>query len=231
MRSPWSEATENETKALMSHEKERMEKLEWMNQIATTPLVFGPAVWHFNPITLINYINQLTNGKNWAHSVFGNLLAKVESNGDYSAYNQINNSKLKVFYNTNITSYTLNILMEKQKTNSDGFREIFAAGRYQIIPDTLKEAVDKLSLSCEEKFSPELQDKVFNEYLIKIKRPNIIKYLEGNGDVEDAIHDWAMEFASAGVRKGREIKSTKKRDSEGRVVFDPVTKKAIYQRK
>lgn len=74
-----SEATEDETKALMSHEKERMEKLEWMSQITTAPLILGPAVWHLNPITLINYINQLTNGKNWAHSAFGNLLAKVES--------------------------------------------------------------------------------------------------------------------------------------------------------
>lgn len=41
--------------------------------------------------------------------------------------------------------------------------------------------------------------------MIKIKRKNIIKYLEQDGDVEDAIYDWAKEFASAGVRKGKTI--------------------------
>ncbi len=62
-----SEATEDETKALMSHEKERMEKLEWMSQIAVAPLVFGPAVWHFNPIVVIN-----------------NLKSSVVKGGDFS---------------------------------------------------------------------------------------------------------------------------------------------------
>lgn len=53
-----SEATEDETKALMSHEKERMEKLEWMSKITTTPLVLGPAIWHFNPISLVSCIQK-----------------------------------------------------------------------------------------------------------------------------------------------------------------------------
>jgi hypothetical protein len=230
--SNWAtETTEDETKALMAHEKERMEKLEWMSQISASPVVFGPMVWHFNPIALISFIHQSSNGHNWARSAFGNLLAKVESNNDYTAYNQLNNSKLKAFYSTNITSYTLDVLMEKQKKNSNGFREIFAAGRYQIIPDTLKDAVAKMSLSCEEKFTSELQDRIFNEYIIKIKRPNIIKYLDGDGDVEDAIHDWAMEFASAGVRKGKEIKSIKMRDSDGNVMLDAKTKKAKHQKR
>ncbi|EOV9671713.1 hypothetical protein ACN5L5_000215 [Cronobacter turicensis] len=46
-------------------------------------------------------------------------------------------------------------------------------------------------------------------YLIKIKRPAIIGYLEGAGDVEEAIYDWAKEFASAGVRKNKVISPSK----------------------
>ena len=56
-----SEATEDETKALMSHEKERMEKLEWMSQITTAPLVLGPAVWHFNSIILLGFLSKNKN--------------------------------------------------------------------------------------------------------------------------------------------------------------------------
>jgi len=46
-----------------------------------------------------------------------------------------------------------------------------------------------------------MQGKIFNEYIIKINHPAIINYLEGNGSVEEAIYDWAKEFASAGVRR------------------------------
>ncbi len=38
-----------------------------------------------------------------------------------------------------------------------------------------------------------------------MKRPQIINYLESDGKIEDAIYDWAKEFASAGVEKGRKI--------------------------
>lgn len=32
-----------------------------------------------------------------------------------------------------------------------------------------------------------------------------MKFLKGEGNIEDAIYDWAKEFASAGVEKGRKI--------------------------
>ncbi|OCG16466.1 hypothetical protein [Gilliamella sp. WF3-4] len=95
---------------------------------------------------------------------------------------------------------TIEELIDKQTK-----REIFAAGRFQIIPQTLKAAVAYLKLDLSLKYNKETQDTLFEEYLIKIKRKNIIKYLEHNGDIEDAIYDWAKEFASAGVRKGKAI--------------------------
>ncbi|MBQ9724396.1 MAG: hypothetical protein IJV56_03535, partial [Neisseriaceae bacterium] len=44
-------------------------------------------------------------------------------------------------------------------------RKVFAVGNYQIIPDTLNGAVKKLKLTGDEKFTPELQDKIFREHL------------------------------------------------------------------
>ena len=46
---------------------------------------------------------------------------------------------------------------------------------------------------------------IFNDYLIKKKRREIIRFLEGSGSIEDAMYAWAKEFASAGVEKGKEI--------------------------
>lgn len=51
--------------------------------------------------------------------------------------------------------------------------------------------------------------------MIKIKRKNIIKYLEYNGDIEDAIYDWDKEFALAGVRKGKAISGGRVATFEG----------------
>lgn len=97
---------------------------------------------------------------------------------------------------------------------------MFATGRYQLIPDTLSAAVKNLDLDTSLKYDEVVQDKIFEEYLIKVKRKAFINFLEGNGSVEDAIYAWAMEFASAGVRKGKNISPVKKRDEDGKVVTE-----------
>ncbi len=154
--------------------------------------------WFMHPVAMMDYF-KVEKKRGWAESPFALLLGKVESNNDYSAYNQTK-PKLRAFFNTNLTSMTIEELIDKQSK-----KEIFAAGRFQIIPQTLKAAVAYLKLDLSLKYNKETQDTLFEEYLIKIKRKSIIKYLEHDGDVEDAIYDWAKEFASAGVRKGKTI--------------------------
>ena len=48
-----------------------------------------------------------------------------------------------------------------------------AFGAYQIIGDTMKDAKVKLGLKGDEKMTAALQDKIYQEYLIKRKRPAI----------------------------------------------------------
>lgn len=75
-------------------------------------------------------------------------------------------------------------------------REFNAAGRYQLIRKTMREAVKGLGLSGEEKFDKTTQDKLFN-YLITTKRPAIGKYLSGeSNDLHAALKSAAMEWAS-----------------------------------
>ncbi|EBF0273821.1 hypothetical protein DB992_06000 [Salmonella enterica] len=102
---------------------------------------------------------------------------------------------------------TIKDVMEYQADSSSN--GLFATGRFQIVPLTLKEAVRVLGLDVNAYYDEEMQDKIFEEYIIKIKRPAIINYLEGDGSVENAIYDWAKEFASAGVHLGKEISRSK----------------------
>lgn len=147
----------------------------------------------------------------WAKSSFAKLLAKVESNDDYSAYNKISSPPPKTFYETDLTSLSIAQIQKKQKD-----REMFAVGRYQIIPSTLTDAVNMLKLDSSLTFDEETQDRIFEDYLLKIKRKALIRYLEGDGDIEDALHAWAKEFASAGVRKGKRINPASRIDAQGK---------------
>ncbi|MCK7226344.1 hypothetical protein L8P27_00505 [Enterobacter asburiae] len=172
--------------------------LRWMHRVAG--MVENP--WHMHPLVFLDALREAKK-QGWAHSQFAELLGSVESKNDYTAYNQIHQNPKRTVakYHTNLTSMTIKQIMESQlHTNV-----MFATGRFQIIPGTLIDAVRTLNLDVNSLYDEATQDRIFEEYLIKVKRPAIIAYLEGNGSVEDAIYDWAKEFASAGVRKGNTI--------------------------
>jgi hypothetical protein len=179
-----------------------IDKMAWMQDVTTEKL--GPSLWHMHPLMFLGALRKSVK-VGWAHSKFGYFLGKVESKNDYSAYNV--HVTYTPHYKTKLTGMTIKEVMTSQEDNTSN--GLFATGRFQVVPKTLKDAVSKLNLDVNSTYNEETQDKIFNEYLIKIKRPAIINFLEGNGNVEDAIYDWAKEFASAGVRKGKEISPSK----------------------
>ena len=89
-----------------------------------------------------------------------------------------------------------------------------AAGRYQIINDTLKGAVAALHLTGNELFDKNLQDKIFNEYLTgPKKRPHLYAYLSGRSDdVVAAALDASQEWASVAAPAGSRLRSGAKAD-------------------
>ncbi|ENL9264216.1 hypothetical protein AB6K26_004668, partial [Salmonella enterica] len=182
--------------------------LRWMHRVAG--MVENP--WHMHSLVFLDALREKKK-KRWAHSPFAELLGSVESKNDYTAYNQIHHNPKRTVakYYTNLTSMTIKQVMQNQMHTNI----MFATGRFQIIPGTLIDAVKWLKLDVNSLYDEAAQDQIFEEYIIKVKRPAIIAYLEGNGSVEDAIYDWAKEFASAGVRKGNTISKGRIAQVEG----------------
>jgi hypothetical protein len=83
-----------------------------------------------------------------------------------------------------------------------------AAGRYQIIGSTLREAVQSMGLTGSEKFDQKMQDRIFNEFLLKHQGPEIARYLAGkSGDSDAAGYNAAKEWASVAVPRGMRTES------------------------
>lgn len=111
----------------------------------------------------------------------------MESKNDYTAYNV--HVTYRAHFKTNFTSMTIQEVMESQADPSSNV--LFATGRFRIVPVTLKEAVRVPGLDVNARYDEDMQDRIFEEYLIKIKRSAIINYLEVDRNIEDAIYDWA----------------------------------------
>ena len=138
---------------------------------------------------------------------FGDFIASGESRGDYNAYNYFTGegdskqlvSKINA-QGEDFIPFTEMTIAEVQELQSQ--RKVFAAGKYQVIPITLNDAIKDLGLDPNQKFSKEVQEQIFNEYLITAKknRGALEAYLNGESDdLAAAIRDAALEFASLPV--------------------------------
>ncbi|MEN4884508.1 MULTISPECIES: hypothetical protein [Enterobacter] len=215
---PFLNALKKEAPEWKKYSEDFLDKMAWMQDVTSEKL--GPSLWHMHPIAFLGALIKKNTG--WAHSKFANLLGSVESKNDYSAYNVTKTGKSVPHYNSNLTKMTISEVIDAQRE-----RNMFATGRFQIIPETLKSAVKALSLDTSKLYDAAMQDQIFEQFLIKLKRPAFINYLEGNGSSEDAIYAWAKEFASAGVRKGKSISPKKEPvlDANGLPVYENGKKK------
>ena len=127
------------------------------------------------------------------------LIAKGE--GDYNSVNRgyagdtpggIQHLKGQTFEN-----FTVGQVMKLQRW------EIFAVGRYQFIPSTLRWAVKHSSVDELDMFTPEVQDRLMATLVI-YKRPAVGAYLRGDHDLLGwALNELAKEWASIEYRYGR----------------------------
>jgi uncharacterized protein (TIGR02594 family) len=121
-----------------------------------------------------------------------------ESKGNYNIFNQGAGHKYKQGQ-TDFSKMTVNQVIERQNLGQKDPNKLFAIGKYQIIPETLKDAKSKLKLSGDEKFTPEMQDKIFADYLTKEKRPQIEKFIKSGKGIDAAAKASAQEWASIGA--------------------------------
>ena len=112
------------------------------------------------------------------------------------------NSNKYPLLNKNVSDSTIAEVKLFQSRGRDSNGQLWAVGRYQIIPNTLKGIQKKLNLSENTKFNQEVQDKM--GYALMLERTNLRNYL--TGVVEDnkenrqkASLDMAKIWSSIGV--------------------------------
>jgi len=128
------------------------------------------------------------------------LISKGE--GDYNSINRgragdtpggIQSLKGHTFEN-----FTTQQVMDMQR-----YEGLYAVGRYQFIPSTLRWAVTMSEVDPLDMFTPEVQDKLAVA-LIMYKRPAVGAYIRGDHELEGwALNEIAKEWASIEYRNGR----------------------------
>jgi hypothetical protein len=92
---------------------------------------------------------------------------------------------------------TIGEVIARQSTPRRETSHLFAVGKYQLIPSTLLAAVRELRLPLDMKLDAALQEKIFRDYILTIKRPEVEAYITGKSlDQLRARKALASEFAS-----------------------------------
>ena len=93
-----------------------------------------------------------------------------------------------------LSDMTVGEVMELQAQD-----KLFAVGKYQIIPKTMKGFVRTMKISLDDKFDSTTQEK-FKRYVTDFKRPAVGRYLRGESNNRaEAAQELAREFASIGL--------------------------------
>jgi hypothetical protein len=134
----------------------------------------------------------------------GSLIAKAESGKDgYNAFNRgtANGKIIPAGKKMDLTKMSIKEIMALQALPPDDPNRLFAVGKYQCIPVTLKAACQSLNIDINEPFSERTQDIICQEYLVGKKRPALVAYYrnpdKNNKDLLfKAGQSLAAEFAS-----------------------------------
>lgn len=150
------------------------------------------------------------------YAKLGQLIASGE--GDYNSVNRgLVNGKNLGSFKTDLSKMTISQILARNKLKPGNKLRMNAVGKYQIIASTMKQAVKAMGLSGNEKFTPELQERIFREFLIP-KRKGLNDYLQGGKtSLERAQYEAAMEWASIPVPKG--FKTQSGRISDGTITY------------
>lgn len=129
----------------------------------------------------------------------GDLIAQGE--GDWNAVNRgyagDTPGGIRSITGKNFDQHTVNEVIQLQRWT------IYAAGRYQFIPVTMRFAVANSDVKGTDKFNAETQNKLFAA-LLQYKRPAVGAYLRGDHDYLGwALNEMAKEWASVEYRYGR----------------------------
>ena len=131
------------------------------------------------------------------YPLFDQLLGRHE--GGYDDFNTPKGSKYathrgeEIADGKKLSDLTVGEVMQMQKNG-----KLFAAGHYQITPPAMKDALRLSGVSPDEKFSPEIQDKLFEDGLLKkAGAGRLYDYITGKSDdIDKAMLATAQEWAA-----------------------------------
>lgn len=155
----------------------------------------------------------LTSGSEWKYSKYP-LLWDVILGGesrtwnDYNYYHPSLKSRIRTedtapFSNKKLTEMSISEVMAYQKkSRSSDTGQLWATGRFQIIPVTLKGSVARTGLKGSEKYNEKNQQKLADSLIDG--RPALRNYLNGkvsdtSANLKAAAFDVAQEWSSVGV--------------------------------
>ena len=153
--------------------------------------------------------NRVSGGPNdfGSSSPLGTLISSGE--GGYDSYNRgragdANGAQI------DFSQMTVGEVMRRQDLAGSDPNRLFAVGKYQMIPGTFEETANALGIDRNAKLTPQLQERMFADYLVDEKRPQVKAYITGetNGaqGLQGAQLALAREFASvADPRTGRSV--------------------------
>ncbi len=143
----------------------------------------------------------------------GDALATGE--GNYESYNtgtkgvdggRVGHSYLNPSPGT-VTNKTINEILATRSRSGYDTDRMFATGKYQTTLDTLAAAKKAMGLTGNERYTPEMQERVFREFLLqKAGGGKLAAFVNrGEGTVETAQYAAAKEWASIAVPSGLAI--------------------------
>lgn len=115
--------------------------------------------------------------------------------GSYGSYNKgrAGDSRDEIDF----AKMTVRELMRRQSLPRGDANRIFAWGKFQIIPETMRGAVLHLQIQPDTLATPDLQELIFYQYLLRVKRPKIYQYITGQcNTISTALLALSQEWAS-----------------------------------
>jgi hypothetical protein len=147
-------------------------------------------------------------------------ISKYESGkAGYNAYNKgtVGNKMIPSDKPIDFSNMTISEYLRRGALKQGDPDRLFAVGKYQIIPGTMKGLIEKLKIDPETTYlDPATQDMLFANGLIGQNRKKVDAYVKGRSDDrEGAILELAKEFASVGIPYDMNVgqKKLKKGDS------------------
>jgi len=147
----------------------------------------------------------LVSASAYGPTALSNLIGSGE--GDYNSFNRgragdSGDARL------DLTGMTVGEIMRRQDLPRNDPDRLFAVGKFQIISGTMEETVRAMGIDRNQRYTPELQERMFADYLIDEKRPAVNAYITGSSSGPDALgrakFALAQEFASvADPRTGK----------------------------